>query len=214
MSSASDTSMLRRCILNGEIIGSDLFVTEYELQPGRAPSERKDAVLLWASSAPMWAAEPLCRFPLEGVESTGECVLGGIALQNTQYIAALASGGRPTALQGTLAFLPGAAVGQPLSIDMSVRQSGPDVLNVSVNGLPGNNPEQYGNWFGLWEGECVSDDGSGCLFRAAAKSRQADFTAQLGPLPLKFDSLYTLVYAVGPEWFDVATALTFRTTSY
>jgi hypothetical protein len=210
----SNLQTLRQVTLRGEIIGSDMLVTEYELLPGCVPSKCGARLALWASAEPLWATEPLETFRLKGDDMNGECLLTGIHLQETHYTVGMVTGKSPQALGSVITFSPGSSAGISTPVGMDVQQSGADALVVTVRGLLGNIPNSYQNWLGLWEGEIVPHEKEGCLVRVPVKSRQSNFTQLMGSLPLKFDSPYTVVYGVGPNWTDIAAALTFQTESY
>jgi hypothetical protein len=200
--------------MHGEIIGPDMLVTEYEFLPGGDPSARDARLVLWASEEPLWFAEPLETFPIQGADMNGECLLSGIHLQETHYTVGLIIGESPQAIASVMTFSPGRSGGTATSVGIQLQQSGPDALAVTVDGLLGNVPGNQQNWFGIWEGDLVPGGKEGCLARIPAKSRQSTFTQLIDSLPLKFDSLYTIAYGVGPDWTDIAATLTFLTEPY
>lgn len=205
---------LRQVSLSGEIIGSDMLVTEYELLAGLSPSVCDARLVLWASAEPLWSTAPLETFHLSGDGLNGERLLTGVRLQETHYTVAMMTGKSQQSLVSAITFKPGSSAGTATPIDLKLKQSGPDALVVTVNGLMGNIPGSYQNWFGLWEGDNVPHQKKGCLLRVPAKAKQSTFTQLLGAIPLKFDSLYTLAYGVGPNWTDIAATLTFQSETY
>mgnify|MGYP000380348637 CR=1 FL=1 len=208
------SQVLRQIQLHGEIIGPNILVAEYQLLSANVVSEVEGTLVLWGAAEPLWLDEPLKCYPLVDRLIYGECLLNGIKLSETHYTVGLKVGKVPQAIGSILSFCPGNSQGQNTSINLQLQEFGVDSLIVTVSGLLGNIPRRYQNWLGLWEGDPPLYKKEGCICRVAVNSLQSTFTQQLRGIPLKFNSLYTIAYGVGPNWENVAATLTFKTEPY
>jgi len=78
----------------------------------------------------------------------------------------------------------------------------------------GNIPSTNKNWVGIWPGSVVSYNGNNVLYRQEVRS---DFnTGQICIQGFAFtiDTTYTIAYATGPDWSDIAATVTFTTQGY
>ena len=210
----SSSQITQEYSLYGQVISRESIFVSYTFIAGIFPQQNGAQIAIWSSTNPLWDSPPTKMFPINNNESSGEIILEGLQVQGIDYTLALLVGPSARMITALSSFKPGTTVGRSSALIIDVVQTGPDALRVSAKTPSGNVPSNNENWIGIWEGEANYLNSHCCLQRTPVVSLRSSFTEMISNLPLKFDSVYTLAYGVGPDWNQIGATSTFKTAPY
>ncbi|GEM_PF-4107861 len=199
---------------DAQVVDRESIFVSYCFPTGINPIENESQILMWPASEVLWGITPFKSFPITSNDSNGERILNDLQLQETSYTLALTASSDQQSIVALSRFLPGTVNGIPSTVQIKVQQTGADVLSISVITPTGNIPVKNSNWIGIWEGAITSYSKDTCLQYFYVNSRQSAFTETIGKLPLKYNTLYTVVYGVGSSRADIGATTTLITTVY
>lgn len=183
---------------------------------GNQPATFGNVVSVWKGTQIGWGnqPEPILTMPVTDNSPAGDMVL---ELDGTPpgppYIVAYGPSNSGTTYCAAQ-IVDFEKTAEPVLTQIDLLGEGTDSLLAGFDTLPGNNPKNYGNWIGLWEGESFRYDGKDRIARIDVSRAGAKGSQSMNHLPLTFNTKYTLVYACGPRNEDLAAWVTFKTKPF
>ncbi len=101
-----------------------------------------------------------------------------------------------------------------LATSVRVLSTSNSVLILQYQTPAGNVPKSNGNWVGIWPGSTVSYDGKNNLYKEDVRSDFSEGQLSIENFPITVSTTYTVAYATGPKWSDIASTFTFTSAAY
>jgi len=140
--------------LGSDGVSATTIVYGYSTVPGTLPMAFGNAVFLWqtASSVVPVNLEPLASNEVPGNSSSGSGTFGSLDVTTASYLVAYAVGPRVSDIVATV-FIPAGGSEPAVSFQSAVLASTvvPDVVAYHYTVPPGMQPQQDGDWVGIWE---------------------------------------------------------------
>ena len=199
LSIALATPSLQTCSLVIENYTADTVSLKYNTLSGNQPYTNENTVKIWESSVIPWGTDPLTseRVPQDG--QSGTMVLGGVVITDNPYIIGYAVGEDVSEICTTAAISAGGLRDPTDYVYLSVASISETSLTLNYYTLYGYLPKAYGNWIGLWEGYASPFLAPRPLAKTRVRSNSNQGTVTMSDLELKPDTVYTLVYFMGPD---------------
>ncbi|HEX6370286.1 MAG TPA: hypothetical protein VF006_15305 [Longimicrobium sp.] len=192
---------------------------DYTTVPGNQPASYGDTVFLWQTPGPMVPGPmvPLATQKVAGNTSSGSGTFTNVNVSSTlPYLVAYAVGPEVSNIAATV-FIPAGGTGVPFAPALSVTTVRPDGVGYQYAVAVGMQPQQDGDWVGIWQGA-----GTPSLFAvpplawAAASTNMSSGSGWLAARTI-VGGTYTLGYFKGgfaepnPGQTTLACTVTFQT---
>lgn len=193
------TPNLQTCSLIIENYTADTVSLKYNTLNGNQPYTYLNSVMIWEAAVIPWGVPPIAqeRIPQNG--QSGTFVMSGFTISSNQYIIGYAVGENETEICTTAQISAGGLRAPATSVYISIAGIGTNSFTVNYYTLYGYLPKAYGNWIGLWEGYASPYNAPKPLAKAKVRSNANQGTVTFEDVQLNPDSVYTLVYFMGPD---------------
>lgn len=199
LSIALATPSLQTCSLFIENYTADTVSLKYNTLSGNQPNLYLNTVMIWESSVIPWTVPPLACEQIPQNGQSGTVVMSGFVISSSQYIIGYAVGNLVTDICATAQISAGGLRAPATNVYISVASIQENSLTINYYTLSGYLPKSYGNWIGLWEGYASPFNAPKPLAKAKVRSNSNQGTVIIEDLELLPDTVYTLVYFMGPD---------------
>jgi len=199
--------------LTAELVVASIVAAKYSTLPGNLPATFKNVIAVWPGTIVLWGEKPLALSAITKDDPQGDRAINLPASQ-PPYTVAYGTSASGTAYCATVLLTELGKPGNPFAIGLDLPWVGDDSLVASFSTPAGNQPHDYGNWLGLWEGQVATYDGSNRIKKVAIDDNVSSGAQLMNDLTLKIKTLYTLGYGCGPKDTDLAATLTFQTEPF
>lgn len=197
--------------LNGHMLTGKIITLKYQTMPGNQPAKNKNWVAVWQGTQVLYHTKPLRKVYITGNDADGDFAFDSLQLHKQDYTLAYGFNDS-TSVAASLYFRANISPKEkaiPFFTNLELIEAGSNYLITGFDTPRGNVPANYKNWIGIWAGKSFSQAGENLIIRVEVKSTTSSDIIAINQVNLKKNSWYTLTYATGPAFSDIAASYSF-----